>query len=601
MYLEKMSYLCGGFVYAYIRMAMSNQHRIGRNMARVMCLIMCVLAPFFSYAQAQYVSLGTSVSNALAVADTVDATVADGAENYFKIEAEHLPATVCYFPDSAFGPIPELISYIESDTLPAVMVSENCRMGWKWELTVVETEEETQPVRYFYFSAHENNAIAQIRPTRCRSYDITLPDTTVCSGDFWEGYVLVDTTIFDSGTYTRYGKTVMGCDSIVTQTVTVAFETYGVDDVTAYDSCVWNGRTHYASTGGPITYETNAAGCDSVISHHLTIRHLVTDTLRATVCDGQLPYLWQCMTISEGGVYSTDTVLGTTAVNRVYMDTVHALVLTVGQSLTADTTAELCAESFEWHGQTYTTSGDYEYNGQTVAGCDSIVTLHLTLKAASASEETRTAYDSYEWHGEVYTVSGDYTYTTTNAVGCDSVITLHLTIKESPVYVYDTTYFCPGINTAHDEPLNETQAIRYLPYVYEAPAEWYKEGVLVDEQPHGMMLNLSRAEENLREYYVGNLEPVEQIAWSYRAHKTASYAPVYAEQEPQWFGTGDLMLNVYFLCGHEYRELLSIGSTEGLDQSAISNQSSVRKVLRDGQIYILRGNAKYTIFGTRIE
>lgn len=35
---------------------------------------------------------------------------------------------------------------------------------------------------------------------------------------------------------------------------------------------------------------------------------------------------------------------------------------------------------------------------------------------------------SYEWNGITYTESGTYTQTFTNAVGCDSVVTLHLTI-----------------------------------------------------------------------------------------------------------------------------------------------------------------------------
>ena len=55
-----------------------------------MVLAMCFFVPVFSYAQAQHIALGTNVSNAPAVADTVSATVTDGEENYFKIEAAHL-------------------------------------------------------------------------------------------------------------------------------------------------------------------------------------------------------------------------------------------------------------------------------------------------------------------------------------------------------------------------------------------------------------------------------------------------------------------------------------------------------------------------------
>ena len=38
--------------------------------------------------------------------------------------------------------------------------------------------------------------------------------------------------------------------------------------------------------------------------------------------------------------------------------------------------------------------------------------------------------DGYTWNDSVYTESGDYTQTFTNAAGCDSVVTLHLTITD---------------------------------------------------------------------------------------------------------------------------------------------------------------------------
>ena len=593
MYIEKKSYLCGDFCVRVYKMVVSNRHIVGR----IMAIVMCLLAPFFSYAQAQYESLGTSVTNALAITNTVAATVADGTENYFQIDADYLPATVYYFPDSAFGPVPELISVIEQDTLRALMVSENCRMGWKWTLTEVQTEQGTQPVRYFYFSAHEDNAIAQISPTVCHTVEITLPDTAVC-----EMYIWGDTTIVDSGTYTRYYTVAGGCDSVVTQKVTINESSdWAVDVVTAYDNYTWlDGTTYTSSIVGPIYDELkNAAGCDSTVTLNLTIRHLETDTLRQTVCSNQLPYQWRGNSYSESGTYNTDTLLYAGAAISEPVDTVYALVLTVNKISTGEQNHTAC-DSYVWNGTTYTESGNYTFNTTNAAGCDSVATLHLIVNYSSSSEETHRAYDSYEWHGQTYTQSGDYTFRTTNAAGCDSVITLHLTIREHTIYdVTDIAYFCPGINTEHDKPINETQAIRYLPYVYEAPADWYKEGMILDEQHTGMMLDLSRAEENLRAHYVGNLEPIEQIAWSYRTHRTASYEPVYAEEEAQWLSTGDLMLNVYFLCGHEYRELLVIGSTEDMEQ--VNEQTEVRKVLRDGQLYIIRGNAKYTIFGTRIE
>jgi hypothetical protein len=50
---------------------------------------------------------------------------------------------------------------------------------------------------------------------------------------------------------------------------------------------------------------------------------------------------------------------------------------------------------------------------------------------SSSSTLTQTALDSYTWqvNGQTYTQSGTYTDTLINAVGCDSIVTLNLTLS----------------------------------------------------------------------------------------------------------------------------------------------------------------------------
>ena len=64
-------------------------------------------------------------------------------------------------------------------------------------------------------------------------------------------------------------------------------------------------------------------------------------------------------------------------------------------------------------------------------GCDSIVTLDLTILEATESTTSEVSCDTYTWNGTTYTESGTYTYTTTNANNCDSTATLNLTINET--------------------------------------------------------------------------------------------------------------------------------------------------------------------------
>jgi hypothetical protein len=68
-------------------------------------------------------------------------------------------------------------------------------------------------------------------------------------------------------------------------------------------------------------------------------------------------------------------------------------------------------------------------SGGAASGCDSIVAVTITIKKSSTGEETKDTCNLYTWHGVTYTTSGEYKDTLTNAAGCDSIVTLHLTIQ----------------------------------------------------------------------------------------------------------------------------------------------------------------------------
>ena len=69
---------------------------------------------------------------------------------------------------------------------------------------------------------------------------------------------------------------------------------------------------------------------------------------------------------------------------------------------------------------------------QTAAGCDSVLTLDLTINNSYTSPiDTLTACDSLVWQGTTYTTTGIYTDTLQTIAGCDSILTLDLTINDS--------------------------------------------------------------------------------------------------------------------------------------------------------------------------
>jgi hypothetical protein len=162
-------------------------------------------------------------------------------------------------------------------------------------------------------------------------------------------------------------------------------------------------------------------GCDSLVTLVLTVNPTYNVSDDRTVCEGELPYVWNGITFTEAG---TQTV---TLQSTAGCDSVVTMTLSVNQSVTVLVEATAC-DSYEWNGQSYTASGDYTQTFTAANGCDSVVTLHLTINHAVSSEFTVETSDScYSWNGHLYCASGDYVQTLTAANGCDSVVTLHLT------------------------------------------------------------------------------------------------------------------------------------------------------------------------------
>lgn len=80
---------------------------------------------------------------------------------------------------------------------------------------------------------------------------------------------------------------------------------------------------------------------------------------------------------------------------------------------------------------TWTTSGIYKDTIPNTAGCDSIITVNLTILYSSASMMAAKVCNQFVSPSlkHTWTVSGDYTDTIPNSVGCDSIIFINLTVE----------------------------------------------------------------------------------------------------------------------------------------------------------------------------
>jgi hypothetical protein len=73
-------------------------------------------------------------------------------------------------------------------------------------------------------------------------------------------------------------------------------------------------------------------------------------------------------------------------------------------------------------------SGSYVLTGASNDGCIGTDTVYVSVNDASSNTITASALDSYSLNGQTYTSSGTYMQILTNAAGCDSLITLNLTL-----------------------------------------------------------------------------------------------------------------------------------------------------------------------------
>lgn len=196
-----------------------------------------------------------------------------------------------------------------------------------------------------------------------------------------ETYLIVAS--LDPGLYLAEVKTVCDPDNQacwIPVTFTICQDTYGIDEETACESFGWiDGITYTESTDTPTWTLTNAAGCDSIVTLHLTIFKPANTSTTAEACE---MYIWE-----------------------------------------------------DGDGMPYYSSGTYYYWHEDSHGCLQIDTLYLTINEPSYTylEDVGCAGFTYAKNGFLITPeeAGAYQYFQylTNAAGCDSTVTLYLTYQ----------------------------------------------------------------------------------------------------------------------------------------------------------------------------
>ncbi|MDY6348521.1 MAG: T9SS type A sorting domain-containing protein [Bacteroidales bacterium] len=327
------------------------------------------------------------------------------------------------------------------------------------------------------------------------SYNIPLSES-ICQG---ETYNFNGQYLTAAGTYTQNLSTVNGCDSIITLTLTVkALPTPTISGNTVIcqgqnTTLTANGGTSYvwsnASTNSSITVNqsgvytvtvTNAEGCFNTANVTVTVNPLpnVNITGNSSFCQGDnvtltatgaSTYAWSnnstnaSITVSNAGNYTVTGTDGNGCSNTA------TKAVSVNPTYNTPLTHSMCeGESYNFYGQNITTAGTYTHTLQTVNGCDSVLTLTVTLKAlpptaitgntticdGQTTTLTATGGISYAWsnggtNGSVtVSQSGIYTVTATNAEGCSATANVTVTVNPLPtVVVGGNSTICEGGST----------------------------------------------------------------------------------------------------------------------------------------------------------
>jgi hypothetical protein len=272
--------------------------------------------------------------------------------------------------------------------------------------------------------------LTMITPTK------TIP-IAICSGDsfLWNG-IYQKTT----GNY-RDTLSGLGCDTIVTLNLTikpVKFYSFSTT-ICIGDSILWNG-VYQKTIGAYKDTFISSIGCDSIVTLYVFYKANLQFTSNEIFCEGDT-FKWNGVEYYAAGSYKD------TFTSSLGCDSIHTIELTMIKTSFDTIRIDLCeGDSILWNGNYRKTTGYYLKNLYSIKGCDSMVVLRLVIQPIK-----RDTIDSiicnnivFHWNGSVLTSNGVYSDTLMTSFGCDSFVTLHLTIRP-PVpdtYIFDTT--CAG-------------------------------------------------------------------------------------------------------------------------------------------------------------
>ncbi|MEO1624599.1 MAG: beta-propeller fold lactonase family protein, partial [Bacteroidota bacterium] len=274
--------------------------------------------------------------------------------------------------------------------------------------------------RYIYVSAANDDAVSIFSCT----YDVNMTES-ICQGD---SILIGANTYKETGVYLDTFK-LDGCWTLIDLDLTVLPTETNIDaEICQGESYTFNGQT-YDAAGVYSANFNSSLGCDSIVNLNLQIVSSYTgSTFEQQICQGD-SYEFGGVSYSESGDYSN------TFSSRGGCDSTVTLQLTVNPSYDEFLDIRICSGDFYvFNEKNYVEGGIYTASYTSSTGCDSTVTLKLTVlnpNGPNLLEASICQGESYELGGSAYDQAGSYTTSVTTASGCVSNVTLNLTVNDS--------------------------------------------------------------------------------------------------------------------------------------------------------------------------
>ena len=255
-------------------------------------------------------------------------------------------------------------------------------------------------------------------------------DAFICQGETYNYLDISETT---AGLYTTLISGGGNCDTLLTVNLSILEPAMGSMDTSICSGATLEIYDIIANTTG--AYETileGEGGCDSVLTVNLLVLDPVSSQLDTSICAGAT-FTFYDITATETGSYNT------TLTNAEGCDSLVTVLLTVDDPIEEVVNMTFCEnETFTYYDIMTDQPGQYETVFPAANGCDSTVIVNLEMLDVSNTNLTEYICEgsTFIYYDIMATESGTYSHTLTNAAGCDSVITVDLIVNDTVIVSY---------------------------------------------------------------------------------------------------------------------------------------------------------------------